>query len=1293
MKRAAIFLMTLTFAVFLSAQSNVRELKDNQLLIEFELPEHSIYESEGFSMLSLIGGSYPDIIGAPSLPVLEYKVGVPSGASIDISISGAEYSRISLESRLAPVPRFGDSAGISEYIYEPDEALYQRTNKALYEIHAEDSFRQYSYIPFIINPFQYDGDKNLRFLSKANILVTIFGNTNQRSNPPQDALSSTALEQFLNKNQAKYWVNSQRISVNYADFSKSPWWMRIETDKHGMFKLEYSDLSAWPTQDIDPRTLRLFGSAVDLLAIDYEDPGNVFQELAIEVRGEEDGSFDPGDLIIFHGRDRTGVAQNLRIQTSAEYVYHNPYSHNAVYWLTFAGDFDGEPLRIPRSNLNASNPEQIKRSKQTLHIEEERHRRIMHGYAWFMTRLAGSTTMDYDFYIDTPDLNTEESQSISLRLQAELEKTSATHRISVLVNDNMLSTETGTEIFTWTSTNVYNFFMNTSYFQPGTNKVTIRVIRSNWVNDILLDYIEVTYNKNHAKHNSQLSLDLAATGNSNPARYFVSGSAEGVRAYAPNSNNSLSSPVIHEQDSGFEVHLASIQKTKLYFAKDSEFYRPALIKVMQPEDIANPTSPVESLIITPPEFLDQAEELAEIHRQKWGYAVKVVLQDAIMDQFNGGHPDPLAIRQYVRHVFHNFPAPQIQSVTLLGLGSIDWRNYSGMAANNNHIMIFEYPGQYSGSSSVVSDDYLTMVTSNRYPEVAIGRYPVHNKAELSIMLNNLRKYLFEPTPGLWQNSVLLLADDFVNGDVTNDTVHTFQMQELSKLINPSVDLCKIFAADYPPDEYQNKPRVRNMVFDEINDGKLIWYYVGHGSFDALGMQNYYTGSTDLGRFNNSGMLPLFIASSCEISLFDHWAYVSLAEKTILLENRGGIASVGATRKSWGGGNQALMCYFVPNMTNNYYRLGEALVDAKFRYTLSPSNNSQYIIFGDPNLHIVPPQRTQSLDYADTEAKERRVLDSREIVQLSGSFSSPSLNGKADFFVKDTEEYYLLGGQNVSRVGNTLFRGKVSVSDSEFDAGFIVPDDTQRGDDAVAYSYIWDEAQEQGYISYLHPISTSGQADPNAAANEAPPVIKLYLDSEGYKDGDKVGLSPMLYAKISDENGINATGVSGHNIILSLDGSTQINSISEYFEYDLDSYTSGSLKYRIPELEPGAHTLQLIVFDNHNLASVATTNFIAQRNLPLKISDLLIYPNPMKDNGYITFVLTEDSQVEIEIFTMSGRKIRTLKATGKEGFNKVAFDGRDKYANKLSNNSYFVRLKAKSFTGKKGEKTETMVIYK
>ena len=49
--------MTLTFAVFLSAQGNVRELKDNQLLIEFELPEHSIYESEGFSMLSLIGGS------------------------------------------------------------------------------------------------------------------------------------------------------------------------------------------------------------------------------------------------------------------------------------------------------------------------------------------------------------------------------------------------------------------------------------------------------------------------------------------------------------------------------------------------------------------------------------------------------------------------------------------------------------------------------------------------------------------------------------------------------------------------------------------------------------------------------------------------------------------------------------------------------------------------------------------------------------------------------------------------------------------------------------------------------------------------------------------------------------------------------------------------------------------------------------------------------------------------------------------------------------------------------------
>ena len=143
-----------------------------------------------------------------------------------------------------------------------------------------------------------------------------------------------------------------------------------------------------------------------------------------------------------------------------------------------------------------------------------------------------------------------------------------------------------------------------------------------------------------------------------------------------------------------------------------------------------------------------------------------------------------------------------------------------------------------------------------------------------------------------------------------------------------------------------------------------------------------------------------------------------------------------------------------------------------------------------------------------------MLDSREQVQLAGSFSSPALSGEAEFYVKDTEAFYMMGGIRISRPGNMLFKGKVSVSNSEFDAGFIVPDDTQRGSGAVAYSYIWDDASEEGYISYLHPISTSGQASSDSDANDIPPD-QAYLDSESYKDGDG-GALPMLYAKISDE---------------------------------------------------------------------------------------------------------------------------------------------------------------------------------
>jgi hypothetical protein len=103
---------------------------------------------------------------------------------------------------------------------------------------------------------------------------------------------------------------------------------------------------------------------------------------------------------------------------------------------------------------------------------------------------------------------------------------------------------------------------------------------------------------------------------------------------------------------------------------------------------------------------------------------------------------------------------------MLGIGTIDWRNYSGQAGSKNKVMVFQ-------QNSDTSDDLFGLITTSFYPEIAIGRYPVRNSSELNVMLNNMFSYVQNPNLGEWKNNVLIVADDLMNGiSQTNEYDHT-----------------------------------------------------------------------------------------------------------------------------------------------------------------------------------------------------------------------------------------------------------------------------------------------------------------------------------------------------------------------------------------------------------------------------------------------------------------------------------------------------------------------------------------
>ncbi len=1292
MKRLLLIPLLLAFTMIANAGINVISQTPTEIELEFVLDSYSVENANGFSVIRVEGAGYPETIGAPSLPMLEFKAGIPPYGFASATILTLNEENQTLTQRIRPVPLPYDNQGISDYRYDIAEEHYRKPPQDYLIQLEKQSFREHPYIPFVINPILYDGQYGIRILRYARILLKISGDTSQKSGLRTDPMAEHLLSQLVNPENARTWRESTRSTINFADFNRSPWWARIETDKPGIYRINFAQLSGFPRDLIDPRTFRLFATSGAPLNQNAISPGDAFTEIPIQVIGEDDGVFDPSDYIVFYGTDRSGYSKNNIYQNSDQSVYYNPYSENSVYWLTFAGDFAGPPYRIPYDATIIGHNTSRESHRAVVHVEEEIHRRNITGFNWYMTRMFGSSTQDYSFDINLPDLDSTEPQKLEMRFRQENTAANTQHRIQIYVNGVIVpSNGPDTSVHTWIGNTVFLLAAETTSFSSGSNRITIRALRSQ-PDNFFLDYYRITYSQKLIKSNSQYSVNAYQGANTQGVRYLFAGSSAEVQVYKSTSPGQITRIPLFDEAGAFYFTGTGNAETRFIVSKPTEMYSPALINVLQPTDLSVMDSPIQSVIVTPAEFLTQANELAELYNQNWGLSTKVVLQSDIFDQFNGGYPDPMAIRQYLRYVYHNAPEPKLTSLTLLGMGTIDWRNFSGEAAESNRVMIFQHHSNY-----ITADDYFGMLTSLSHPEIAIGRYPVNNTNELNTMLRNLRNYTQKPMPGLWRNNVLLLADDNVNGDVTNDWQHTRDMESLSKIINPSVLMNKIFAADYETDEFLNKPRVRDEMFSNINDGQLIWYYVGHGAFDTLAMQNYFTGSTDMGRFNNPDMLPLFIAASCEVSSFDHWAYNSLGQRTVLLENRGAIASVGATRKSFPDPNHELMRRFVPNMTNDRMPVGIALTAAKISFTQSVNNDAMYVILGDPNIHIVPPLHSPSVFAnidSDTEpTMEDVTFHSRNLARFTGSFASTGIAGTAQILALDPGYSYSISGNLVSKPGKHIFRGNVSVENSSFNTSFLIPDDVTPGANGLVLAYIWDPLTKKDFSSYYHPLKLSDEVLPDAPGNASPPQIEIFLGSYDFRPGDTVNTSPILYAKISDENGINLTGSAGHNILLVINNSLQPIPVTEYFSYDADSYSAGTLIYQLPELKEGPNSIQLIAFDNFNLPEVASTHFIAKKSGDISLENLLVYPNPIRNSGHITFIISENADYTLDIFSMNGKRLKRMEGIATQGFNKIPFDGKDQFGDALANNTYFVRIRAKTPDGKSIEKRERLVIYK
>ncbi len=749
------------------------------------------------------------------------------------------------------------------------------------------------------------------------------------------------------------------------------------------------------------------------------------------------------------------------------------------------------------------------------------------------------------------------------------------------------------------------------------------------------------------------------------------------------------------EDPGLPIHSTK----KIYWLTFGGYYESRPLRIVDPlnkdsaipvenferKKIIQPPSreDIDAIIIYPEEnvFQTQSEELEGFHPE---LNFEPKSQADIFAEY--GQEDPMAIKSYLdtMHVNH----PELMYVILMGSGTSEWSN----PTEKNKIMVYEN-----------SDDEFVDFNNDNRPELIIGRLPAQNENDMNFLVERIRKYIEEPTPGFWRNCILILADDEhkrggYEGFGSSAMNHSRLAQETGELLNDAVYVDKVMAIEYSFDEYQNKPGARESMVTRINEGRLVWYYIGHGNEDVLGDEDYFRGSVHMQLLDNVDHLPLFVAASCEVGRFDDPAFDCIAERLLFLDNGGSIISIAARTISHPDPNTTLMKYFLMNAINNRENVGFSLLDAKLNSGASTPNSRVYNILGDPIILVTQSEILGSITGVPDS------LRAREIISIEGNFGTTNfINeiGEIRAFESEYDVTYINNDYvvdslsytvNYTKNGNSFYYGGMEVSGGNYTAEFIVPDDIHAGEKGRIINYVFDHSQNTDFLNYC-PMKLS--QIPIDATSTGPPQVQIWLDSKKFVEGDYVSTDPLLMSEIEDENGINILGSAGHKILLLLDDTMEPVDVTSGFVYNIGSYTKGELTWQLSDLSEGRHTLQLIVFDNFNTPTVAQTSFISKRSGKVAIEQMLPYPNPMEKDGYFTFVITEDSDITVMIYTITGKKIRTLKKPNcSAGYNQVYWDGKDGDGDKIANNTYFYKVKAKQLSnGKATEKIGKFIILK
>ena len=1082
---------------------------------------------------------------------------------------------------------------------------------------------------------------------------------------------------IINWDIAKNWIQVSKKKLLKENKNPDGIWLKFYLSEDGMYKISGKELKTMldPNIIFDPRSLMIFtGTAIgrdrtyDLTQSNSTKasiPTNLV-ELPITINGESDGNLSDDDLIIFYGRGPNGF-QNINQKIE---WHQNLYFVESTYWILIPSNSSLRGKRVETSNLNPEAPEKINFGQFYQHFETDLINPYSSGLSWGEKTIQQGASYSIELELSNlvKSLPIEGIFGMIGKEKVQTKYNNTKHEVSISTNNQELAQIDWSNLGHKSKT----FSLNSNLISTDNQTITINNEAKNPNSEPLIDYITFNYYK---ELSYSQPFEFYSKINKNNGTFIIKGNNLLVWN-TTNVSNPINMPLNTFEDNistNFSFTPGTIQKFSVFNINDiksiSNF---SLISSKKWNLLRSNSIGAKHIILGPSEFQIQSQALID-HRQNTIYAPL----ETVYDEFSGGNKDPIAIRHFLNWTQNNW-LQKPYTVLFMGDADYDYRNITGQS--NIKVPTIEVGTIYSHST----DDRLVSFNGT-IPEMATGRFPARTNNEINNFINRLIEFETKMPIGLWRQRITLVADDPIRPEresyeLSIGKSHTKNSEKLAKIIPDFIDIKKIYMVEYP--EYNDgsifgvtKPEATEALLNQISTGTAIINFIGHGNPTQWAQEKLLLISenrNDIELMEGGLKLPIWIAGTCNWGRFDDIGQESFAEELIRSANKAASGIITTTRGITVSSNiqylERIFREIFKGDSLTFKSIGSVLQSVK----TGGVDGELFHFFGDPAMKFsIPSQMVKNANVSPD------TLSTLMVGTLNAN--SPYNAGEGYFVLEDAQAEvkqifnFASKQEEISYLKNgaTLFRGSFSYSNKKISSQFRVPKDISFSDNPSKIRFNVNNGIDSVAIGSVSNINLS--LGPPSSDTQGPIITFETSSGRILRSGDNINQSEEIIIRLSDPLGINLTGEKGHELNLTNKLTNIKTNMIDKFIYDINSITTGSFTFKKPQ-DFDEVSIKINAWDNANNPSESIINLSILKSNSLNILNVLNFPNPFSNNTQFSFELTSDAKVSINIYTLEGRKIKSIDPELYYlGHNKIYWDGRDEFGNLPANGVYLYKM--------------------